>query len=232
MEPMILVLLPSPLLGPAVWGPVAAGLASRGYEVHMAAAPPTAPRVPNDVLDHFLSAVPADRDVILVPHSNAGLYVPALAEQRHVVGAVFVDAALPSGDGDIPLAPPELLTMLAAKAEADGVLPPWTAWWDESDVASLFPTPAVRAQIERQQLRLPLTYFAAELPVAPGWDTELAGAYLAFGDTYADERALAAARGWPTATLPGSHLHMLVDPATVTQEVRALLEAIGFPGHP
>jgi len=47
-----------------------------------------------DALEDFLAALP-DEPVVLVPHSNAGLYVPALAVRRRVLATVFVDAALP-----------------------------------------------------------------------------------------------------------------------------------------
>lgn len=226
-----LVLLPSPLLGQAVWEPVAAELADRGYPVQTVSAPQTSPRTSDDVMDHLLSAIPQDGEVILLPHSNAGLYVPALIGQRHVVGAVFVDAGLPPKTDAVPLAPPDLVATLAHKTDGDGLLPPWTAWWDEADVAELFPNPAVRARIEREQPQLPLSYFSARLPVPSGWDTGLAGAYLAFGDTYGEDRDLAAVRGWPTTTLSGLHLHMLMDPIAVTRELQVLLMAIGF-SHP
>ncbi|HZV26557.1 MAG TPA: hypothetical protein VFG00_09715 [Acidothermaceae bacterium] len=50
----------------------------------------------------------ADEPVILVPHSNAGLYVPAVVEAlgEQVRGVVFIDAALP-GAGHYT--PPEFL---------------------------------------------------------------------------------------------------------------------------
>ena len=228
MDSTTLVLLPSPLLGPAVWQPVAAQLTARGYPVQTVPQSSTPPRTPDDVMGWFLSAVPMDRDVVLLPHSNAGLYVPELVQQRHVLGAVFVDAGLPPKDGEVLLAPPELFANLADKADTDGLLPPWTSWWDEANVAELFPDPELRARVEREQPRLPLSYFSAQLPVPLGWDTGLAGAYLAFGDTYAEDRELAAVRGWPTATMSGSHLHMLGDPTAVTRELQALLLTIGF----
>ena len=223
-----MVLLPSPFLGPAVWEPVAGELAHRGYPVQTVSAPSAAPRNSDDVMDHFLSAVPGDREVILVSHSNAGLYVPALTAHRHVVGAVFVDAGLPPTCGEVLLAPPELFATLADKADGDGLLPPWTNWWDEAEVAGLFRDREVRARVEEQQPRLPLSYFSAQLPVPSGWDTRLAGAYLAFGETYAEDRELAAVRGWPISTMSGSHLHMLIDPPAVTRELHALLMALGF----
>ena len=228
MEPT-LALLPSPLLGPSVWQRVAAELKSNGWSVTTVPISPTAPRTPEDVLQTFLLAVPADRDVILVPHSNAGLYVPSLVRRGRVVGAVFVDAGLPPREGDVPLAPPAFFASLAGKADADGLLPPWTSWWDEADVAELFPNAAVRERVEREQSRLPLSYFAASLSVPLGWDDGLRGAYLAFGDTYGEDLESAADRGWPTTTMPARHLHTLMDPAAVASELQTLLSTIGFP---
>ena len=226
MDSVTLVLLHSPLLGPAVWGPVGAELALRGYPVQVMSAPSGPPRTFGDVMDHFLSEVPSDRDVILIPHSNAGLYVPALVEHRNVMGVVFVDAGLPPRAGGVPMAPPELVAILADKVDGDGLLPPWTTWWDEADIAELFPSPRVRASVEREQPRLPLSYFSARLSIPSGWDSDLAGAYLAFGDTYIAHLRHAAEHGWPTATMLGSHLHQLMDPVAVTRELQTLLTAI------
>lgn len=228
----VLTLLPSPLLGPVVWEPVAGDLDHRGWPVATTRVEPTAPQTPGDALRRFLSAVPADRDVILVPHSNAGLFVPALVSGRQVVGAVFVDAGLPPRQGEVPLAPPALLDALTGKADDRGVLPPWTGWWEETDLSALFPGPEARARVEAEQQRLQLSYFSATLPVPSGWDDGLPAAYLAFGDTYADERARAADLGWPTATLPGHHLHLLMDPEAVAAQIHDLLSRLGLrPGR-
>jgi hypothetical protein len=223
---VLLALLPSPLLGPATWHPVAEDLSRRGWTVATPPAARTAPTRPDDVLRSFLAALPADRDLVLVPHSNAGLYVPALAAERRVVAYVFVDAGLPTGDGPVPLAPPGFHDFLRQKADDNGVLPPWTDWWDEADVAALFPNTAVRESVEQEQRRLPLSYFGETLPVPSGWEAH-PGAYLAFGDTYASDRQEAVRRGWPVTTLPGEHLHTVVDPDRVAAEINALLAAIG-----
>ncbi len=77
------VLLASPLLGPSVWAPVADELGARGLAV-------TVPRLPDrvdspaDVLEGFLERMPLGEPAVLVPHSNAGLYAPALAAARPV----------------------------------------------------------------------------------------------------------------------------------------------------
>ena len=114
---MVLVaLLSSPRLGPAVWRPVAESLALLGWVVKTAPAGEQAPTGPGDVLRTFLAALPADGDLVLVAHSNAGLYVPALIQERRVVANVFVDAGLPVRNGRVPLAPPAFRDFLRQRS--------------------------------------------------------------------------------------------------------------------
>jgi hypothetical protein len=228
MDP-VLVLLPSPLLPAAVWQPVVQRLARSGWsvvEMGTSEALRHPPSTTDEVRGWFLDAIPADRDVVLIPHSNAGLYVPVLTTERRVRGYVFVDAGLPPAAGHVRVAPEEFYDFLVSKADQDGLLPPWTQWWDE-DISVLFPSREVQEQVEDVQQRLPLSYFAGTLPAPSGWD-QRPGAYLGFGQTYAAERAAAAARGWPTAALDGRHLHLLVDPDRVAAEIQALLRQAGL----
>ncbi|HYF72576.1 MAG TPA: hypothetical protein VD864_07130, partial [Nocardioides sp.] len=162
-------------------------------------------------------------DVVLVPHSNAGLHAPRLAERIGARGTVYVDAALPAGGPDTALAPPRFLRFLQGLADADGVLPPWTQWWDEVD--ELFPDAATRAAVEAEQPRLPLSYFTGRVAVPAGW-SDRPSAYVAFGDTYAEEISLALAHGWPLTTLPGRHLHQLVAPAEVAAAITDLADRL------
>lgn len=223
----LLGLLPSPLLGRAVWAPVAHQLSRGGWSVVIASAAVTSPRTPSEALHAFVGALPADRDLVLIPHSNAGLYVPALAQQCRVVANLFVDAGVPPAHGSVRLAPPGLYDLLAERADDDGLLPPWTQWWDEADIAALFSDDQARQRVEREQHRLPLAYFDESLPVPQGWDN-VPCAYLAFGETYAREKVEAARRSWPVRTLSGEHLHMLSHPETVTAEICDLLAALGM----
>ena len=220
-----LVLLPSPLLGPAVWAPVADRLAARAWSVSVARLDGPV-RSPDDVLRGFGAELP-DRDAVLVAHSNAGLYVAALATVRTVTGVVFVDAGLPSKYPVTPTAPPAFRERLGGLADEDGLLPPWTRWWPAAEVAALFPDPVTRVGVEDEQRRLPLSYFDAEVPSPSGWQS-VPSAYLAFGDTYAEERAEATRRGWPVQTLEGEHLHMLMDPDQVADALRLLLVRLGL----
>ncbi len=220
-----LVLLTSPLLGPSVWAPVAGLLRDQDLPVTVAAvAGPV--RTAADVLAAFVDAVPDEPGLVLVPHSNAGLYVDALAAVRRVERVVFVDAGLPSRSGPTPVAPAALRRHLEGLADADGLLPPWTGWWPDQAVARLFPDARTRAVVESEQRRLPLGYFADAVP-APAPHPAAAvvpGGYLAFGDTYAEERDTAARRGWRVETLAGEHLHQLVDPEAVAAAVIRLAD--------
>lgn len=217
-----LIFLPSPLLGPSVWRPVARILADQGWQTVICEGP--SPVITgDDVLNAFRAALPVGSDLVLIPHSNAGAYVPELSADVSVLATVFVDAVVPPTAGRMPLAPTALLDVLRERADADGLLPPWTQWWDETDVQALFPDAASRAAVEREQQRVPLSYLEGERAVPAGWDG-VPGAFLAFGDTYAAERDDAALRGWPVRTLQhAGHLHQLIAPDQVAEAIGTVL---------
>jgi pimeloyl-ACP methyl ester carboxylesterase len=170
-------------------------------------------------LDSIVQAA-ADDPVILVPHSNAGLFVPAVIDALgdQVRGAVFIDAALPG------VGPHSTRDFLRRLAIVDGCLPPWTSWWDDADVAELFPNADVRAEVEAEQPRMPLAYYDHLPPAVDGWAVPPCG-YVWFGTPYDKEAEQAARYGWPTAHLPGRHLHMLIEPDTVAAAVLQMADA-------
>lgn len=216
-----LVLLPSPLLGPATWAPVADLLGQRGRSTTIAPVPQDV-RAPGDVQEVFDRALSGLDAPVVVAHSNAGLFVPWLADRHRLSAVVLVDAGLPGDVEEVPLAPPDLQEFLAGLADDSGMLPPWTTWWGSSSFDSLVPDPALRQAVAQEAQSLPLAYFRGSLPVPSGWD-RMPRAYLAFGDTYAEERAEAVRRGWPVRTLDGRHLHMLVDADAVATAIGDLL---------
>ncbi|MGY6022004.1 alpha/beta hydrolase [Streptomyces spinosirectus] len=229
MEP-IFVLVHSPSVGPSTWRPVADHLTAAGHRVRVpsllhvgAGAPPFWPRVVEAVRDD-LRQVPAGSPVVLVAHSNAGLFMPVIRSglDHPVAGSVFVDAALPARSGSTPVAAPELLEFLRPMA-VNGRLPRWTDWWDEADVAPMFPDPAVRRAVVQEQPTLPLSYYEQHIPVPGGWDDHPCS-YVLFGPPYDDLAAEARERGWRVAHLPGAHLHQIVDPAGTA---RLLVELAG-----
>jgi hypothetical protein len=134
-----------------------------------------------------------------------------------VSGCLFLDAALPAPVDSTPVVPADLLEFLRSKV-IDGRLPPWTEWWDEADVAPLFPDPVTRAAVTAEQPRLPLAYYEQMVPVPAGWDTHPCG-YLLFGPPYDEVAADARRRGWLVEDLPGRHLHEIVDPDAVADRI-------------
>jgi pimeloyl-ACP methyl ester carboxylesterase len=215
--PPTLVLVHSPFLGPATWQSTARALAHSGRRVRVpslrAVATSSPPYWPAGV-EAIVHAAP-DEPVVLVPHSNAGLYMPAAVDalRERVRGVVFVDAAVP-GAGHHSTS--EFLSTLPS---VDGLLPPWTSWWADADVAELFPDAHTRAEVEAEQPRMPLAYYD-QLPPAPhDWAAAVPCGYLWFGVPYNEGAAQAQDYGWPTAHLPGTHLHMLSDPAGVASAI-------------
>jgi len=199
------LLVPSPLLGPASWEPTAACLHAGGHGVVVAA------------VDDVVSVAAGLTNLVLVPHSNAGYRASHLSEQLGTVATVYVDAALPpAGASETTLAPDAFLDFLTGLVEADGLLPPWTRWWD--DLGDLSPAEATRLAVEAEQPRLPLDYFRQRVPVALDWAAKPC-AYVGFGQTYADEIAFAGEHGWPVTVLDGEHLHQLHDPAQVATAI-------------
>jgi hypothetical protein len=98
-----------------------------------------APACAKDVATAFIDQLDANKKWVLVPHSNAGLFVPAIAAPRQVLGAVYVDARLPQGAKRFPMSSPESLTFLASLADEEGMLPPWGEWWGV-DISALSDT--------------------------------------------------------------------------------------------
>ena len=112
-EEPVVVLMASSLLGPAAWDPVALHLRSLGWEVAVAPDEGFTPSTPEDAVQAYAAAVPSGHPVILVPHSNAGNFVPALIASRNVSSVVFADAVIPVELGTQRLAPAALVGSLS-----------------------------------------------------------------------------------------------------------------------
>ena len=223
------VLVHSLVLGPLTWAPVAQRLNAAGYVSVVPdvrgvadADQPFWPYIV-DTVTAAMDRLDRDRPVLLVVHSNAGRLVPVLIEHasRPVRGCVFVDAALPAPSGPTPVASTGRIDELRDRAVA-GRLPPWTEWWDEQEVARLFPDPQARAAISAEQPRLPLDYYQQQIPTPAGWNDGVACGYLLFGPPYDRQAAEAVERGWLVEREPGLHLHQIVDPDSVTARLIAM----------
>lgn len=216
-------LLGSVFLPASVLEPLAAELERLGSTASVAGAEP-APD-PEQVLSAYTTGLGARRWDVVVAHSNAGLYVPALTGTAGVRRAVLMDAGLPAPAGGVhDVAPASLREALGPVAQ-DGLLPRWTDWWP--DVRELFPDAATHRAVHAATPRVPRSYVDGVIAVPAGWTSAVDGAYLAFGDTYDAERRSARALGWPVRTLPLDHLGFLTDPAGVARAVHDLATATG-----
>ncbi len=215
-------LLTSVFLPATVWRPLMAQVEARDHSAVPVGA--TAPDSPHAALQAYSAALAelADRpDLIVVAHSNAGNYLPALVNAGLATSAVFLDAVLPAHGGRWPVVPSALARELVARANS-ALLPPWTEWWPPAQTRALFPDTASYQAIRADEPRIPTSYLSGTLTLPDRWPAKIPAGYLAFGDTYAADRARAEQRGWPTVTLGLRHLGMLQDPVTVANELITL----------
>jgi pimeloyl-ACP methyl ester carboxylesterase len=229
----VFVLIHSPLVGPTTWSPVARALERRGREAVVPsllgvaeAAPPQWRHVPGAVR---AATARTTASVVLIGHSGGGLLLPTIAERVtvEVAALVFVDSFLPPAAGSVPLAPPGLMDRLRALA-SDGVLPPWSRWFGDDAMRELVADERLRAALEAEMPRLPLSYFDASVPLPDGWGASPCGYLLFTADPYGPSAAEAHRRGWPVAEIKGvGHLAMATDPIAVADGLldieRALL---------
>jgi hypothetical protein len=200
-------LVHSPLLGPLSWRPVADRL-----DAAVPSLVDLRPPYWRSVAEKVAAVVTGPTTLVL--HSNAGLFVPVIAEAAPVAGSIIVDGRLPGYTRRLP-------DFLRPMVRDDGLLPPWTQWWGEADLAPLFPDEATRTAVSAEAPRLPVGYFEEPIPAPPGWDTKPCG-YLRFSEAYGAEAEEAARRGWTVEHLPGLHLHQLVDPDAVADRIVAM----------
>lgn len=216
------LLLPSPLLPAEAYESLASALRSAG--LGCAVADPSGARTGAQLVERW--ALPATRAGALVAHSNAGLLAPSVrAGGGRLAPIVFMDAALPPASGGAPLVPSRFRDHLAQLSDpVTGALPPWTRWWPREEILATLPAGTFDS-LDQACPSVPLSYFDSTVSVSEGWVTGR-NAYLAFGDTYADELAFAREWDWPAAQVPGTHLQFLHDPATVARQVSGLIDAL------
>jgi hypothetical protein len=232
----VFVLIHSPLVGPTTWLPVADERVRRRREAVVpslfgvaAAAAPQWRHIPEAVR---AATAETAAPVVLVGHSGAGLLLPAIAGAPtvDVAALVFVDSFLPPASGSLPLAPASLMSQLRALA-SDGVLPPWSRWFGEDAMRELVPEERLRATLEKEMPRLPLSYFEASVPSPGGWSARPCAYLLFSGEPYAQSAAQARDQGWAVAELAGvGHLAMASDPIAVTDTLLDLERALSRSG--
>jgi hypothetical protein len=208
-----LVLLHSPLVGPASWGGLPAALQDAGRQVVVVDVrdddqPPYAARYVARAALQITAAGPAS--VVLVAHSGAGALAPAVAgaqraAHRPVRGYVFLDAVLPRS------MPGSRLDLLRAEDPHDageleehlvagGRFPEWSA----DDLAEDVADPQRRAALVAELRPRGLGFFAEPLPLPSDWPDAPCG-YLRTSASYDAYARAAARRGWDVRSRDGGH---------------------------
>jgi hypothetical protein len=231
------LLVPSPLLGPPSWEPVAAELRSSGAPAEVARLTPPLDAVHpwwSHAAREVAAAAGTGREVVLIGHSGAGprlaVFGAAITEHgARVTGYLFVDAGLPSpGQSVLAQSPPEAVALIDRLTGDDGLLPPWCEWWDEGFLDALVPDPVARHHLESACWPVPRSLFDEVTPVPDRWPDAPCG-YLRLSEAYDDEAAAAEASGWPCRRWDGSHLDPVTRPADVAAELMELADAAGCP---
>jgi hypothetical protein len=179
----LFVLVHSPSVGPSTWEPVAGLLPDAGHEAVVPSllgvadgGPPYWPIVAAAVREG-LSDADASRPVVLVAHSNAGLFVPVITNGigRAVACSIFADASVPPIAGSTPVAEGEFLPFLRDLVGEDGLLPQWTSWWGEEDIAPMLPDPRLRQVITAERPGCRLSTTSSTFPSPQAGTTARAG---------------------------------------------------------
>lgn len=219
-----LVLLHSPLVGPATWRWLAPVLRARGFDVasadfraDVAGDPPYYAKL---VRTARALLAPAPDTTFLVVHSGAGSLVPALAAD--LAGAIFVDALMPHPGRAWFETVPESLKVRLEKSARAGRVPPWHRWWPDGAIRSLFTDEDSYLQFVAELNEIPLAFLHEPAPEAE-LQSGFRCAYLQLGPGNAAEAALAEQQGWPVRRLPLHHLATITQPALVAASIAELV---------
>jgi pimeloyl-ACP methyl ester carboxylesterase len=212
-----LVLVHSPLVGPATWDALAPALVEWGYSVVVPDMTSTvtqgAPYWPRqvDIVSRAVEVGP----VVLIGHSGAGPLLPAMANaSRQVAACLFLDAGLPTpGKSWSQEAPSDVVAQLWGMAR-DGWVPPWPRWWTPEQLQAMLPDPVRRARFIAGCPPLPLAMFEEPRPREPT-SLQPAAGYLQPSKVYQAEADRSRWYGWPVAELHSHHLAMLTQPELV-----------------
>jgi hypothetical protein len=231
----LFVLVPSPLVGPASWTPVARALARRGRKAIVTGdAPEPTGREPAwqatvRGVSKVLRDVPLEQPLVLLAHSAAGPLLPAIggALARSVAAYVLVDGRMPTGGRSRLEAIGAEAAARRAELEAGRPYPIWT----DDDLCEEIPHPEQRRALLAELRPRGLEFWTEPLPTVAGWPNAPCG-YLRFSDPYRPAAEEARRAGWLVRELPAGHFHPLVDPGGVADALLELLDELVDPDRP
>lgn len=207
------VLIHSPLVGPATWSALAPLLETSGFRViipqfrqALHSTPPFYPRIAQTIAEQVGST---SGEINLIAHSGAGALVPGIIHRiRPVQSACFVDALLPHpGKCWFDTASPDLAAYVRSLAKT-GRLPRWHEWWPKGSMESMLPDKTAAAEFISELKEVPVEYLEE---IAPPDDLPAAvrSTYLQLSAGYTSEADEAERRGWLVGRLELAHLSLI-----------------------
>ena len=223
-----LILVHSPLVGPATWDAVASELTSLRWRVAVPSLVPTLQAVGSHLVAQGTAIAAAARHLegppVLIGHSGAGPRLPAYATflPTAVHAYVFVDARLPFADGRSWWDESGDDFAAGVDVAAEGALPPWIEWWSSEVLEEVLRDPTLRAQMAHEARPTPVAMLMEPVQINASWQ-EAKCAYLLLSEHYESAASEATQRGWPVERLKLGHLATMSDPGAVTDALVRLL---------
>jgi hypothetical protein len=213
---MSMVLLHSPLVGPATMAPLAVQLRAREWDVDV----PDLRAATGSSADFRAAAVEATpRGAVVVGFSGAGSFLSSLVERA--VLTIYLDALVPGSDATTSPSGGFLEFIDSLPRDGD-LLPPWHEWFP-TEFGGAVPDDALRASIAADIPRLRRSFYDGTVPLPDGWWSRPA-AYVQLSPAYEDHRARAAGYGWPVRRNNGGHLDLVTRPELVGHLVGELAD--------
>lgn len=203
------------------------GAAAQGIDavvpdlIHVAEAEP--PRWKMLVDTAVAAADGLDGPVVVIGHSGASAYLPEIGRRLgdHVRVFIFVDAVVPPRHGAHQT--PAGMKQLLDEKTVNGILLRWLDWWPAEAVEEMLPNAADCEVLCADMPRLPRSLFDEGIPVPDGW-SDRSCTYLKLSGAYDAEFEDAGKRGWPRASVDGTHLSIHTDPDRVLSAIESLID--------
>ena len=216
----MILLVHSPLVGPATWERVAATARARGLEAVVPDLRGSAVEGDWQEMIHTAASAATGSDgTIVAGHSGAGAILPAIAGllEPTLSGLVFVDAVLPPEEGAWEPTP-KVRRLLDSKSKDGTTLTNWFDWWPEEDLHALVPDSRLIAQLRDESPRVARKLYEQQVGVPLDW-SRYPTSYLQLSSAYSAEAVDARRRGWVVSVRDSHHLGIVTDPEPVLDAI-------------
>lgn len=220
----------SPLVGPSSWTSCAELMRGNGFQVAVPDLTGVA-QAPPPMWQSFVGATVDGAQglgsrVVVVGHSGAGAFLPAIADrlEDRLESLVFVDAVIPPPAGVHET--PGSMRALLDEQTVDGQLRRWLDWWPDDVVMDLVPDAAERVALLADMPSLPRSFYDESIPVPDGWMQQPC-LYVKLSEAYHAEYVRAGQQGWKRTELDADHLAIRTQARLVVAAIKSLIGEAG-----